>query len=260
MGVNDIITTGAEPLFFLDYFATGKLDTEKAARIIKGIVKGCKEAGCALVGGETAEMPDFYKPEEYDLAGFTVGIVEKEGIVDGSTIKPGDKVIGLASSGFHSNGYTLARKVIFEKLGLRVNSKIKGLKRSLGEELLTPTRIYVKPILSLLKRFRLKGIAHITGGGFVENIPRILPKGCKAVIKKGSWPVPFIFKFLQEAGNIPEMEMFRTFNCGIGMVVVVSREDEPGVLNRLKDLKERAYIIGEVVKRRGGENSIEIMG
>lgn len=259
MGVNDIITTGAEPLFFLDYFATGRLDAERASQVIKGIVRGCKEAGCSLVGGETAEMPDFYKPGEYDLAGFTVGVVERKRIIDGSTIKPGDRIIGLEASGLHSNGYSLARKVIFKKLGLGVNDKVKGLKKPIGEELLTPTRIYVKPVLELLKGFRLKGIAHITGGGFIENIPRVLPKGCKAVIKGGGWPIPFIFRFLQEKGGVSEREMFRTFNCGIGMVIVVSKKDEPGVLKRLKGLKERAYLIGEIVKRRGREEGIEII-
>jgi len=258
MGVNDIITTGAEPLFFLDYFATGKLDVEKASQVIKGIARGCKEAGCSLVGGETAEMPDFYKPGEYDLAGFAVGVVEKKGIVDGSTIEPGDRIIGLASSGLHSNGYSLARKVLFDKLGLGVKDRVDGLKKTIGEELLIPTRIYVKPILKLLKWFKLKGIAHITGGGFVENIPRILPRGCKAVIKRDSWPIPFIFRFLKEKGGISEMEMFRTFNCGIGMVMVVSKKDEPGVLKRLKGLKERTYSLGEVVKRWGKEDAIEI--
>lgn len=259
MGVNDIITSGAEPLSFLDYFATGRLDVERASQVIKGIARGCKEAGCSLVGGETAEMPDFYKPGEYDLAGFTVGVVERKRIIDGSAIRPGDRIIGLASSGLHSNGYSLARQALFDKLGLEVKDRVKGLKKTIGEELLIPTRIYVKPILSLLKRFKLKGIAHITGGGFIENIPRVLPKGCKAVIKKGSWPIPFIFRFLKEKGGIHEMEMFRTFNCGIGMVIAVSKKEEAGVLKGLKELKERAYIIGEIVKRRDGEERVEII-
>ncbi len=259
MGVNDLIVSGAEPLFFLDYFATGRLHATTASEVIKGIAKGCKDAECALVGGETAEMPGFYKDGEYDLAGFAVGIVEKGKIIDGSTIKPGDKIIGLASSGLHSNGYSLARKVIFDKLKLKIGSAVAGLKKSIGEELLTPTRIYVKTIKALQRKFNIKGIAHITGGGFVENIPRILPERCKAVINKQGWEIPFIFRFIQDAGGIPEMEMFRTFNCGIGMVIIVSKDDAPHILKELKTLREKGFLIGEIEKKGKGEDAVLIL-
>ncbi|MBI5875584.1 MAG: phosphoribosylformylglycinamidine cyclo-ligase [Deltaproteobacteria bacterium] len=259
MGVNDVLVSGAEPLFFLDYFATGKLNAKDAAAVIKGIAKGCKEAECALVGGETAEMPGFYKDGEYDLAGFVVGIVEKDKIIDGSGIKPGDKIIGLASSGLHSNGYSLARKVIFDKLKLNAKSKPAGFKKNIGEELLTPTRIYVKTIKALQKDFSLKGIAHITGGGLIENIPRILPDKCKAVIAKKRWKMPAIFKFIQEGGKIAEKEMLRTFNCGIGMVIIVSKKDSDRVVRKLKTLKEKAFLIGEIEKRNGKEEQVSII-
>ena len=259
MGVNDVIVSGAEPLFFLDYFATGKLNAKNAAAVIKGIAKGCKEAECALVGGETAEMPGFYREGEYDLAGFVVGIVEKNKIIDGSAIKPGDIIIGLTSSGLHSNGYSLARKVIFDKLNLKPASRVSGLKRNIGEELLTPTRIYVKTIKAIQKKFHIRGIAHITGGGLIENIPRILPDNCKAVIKKKRWKMPFIFHFIQETGKIAEREMFRTFNCGIGMVLIVAKNDADKVIRKLKTLKEKAFLIGEIEKRCGKENSVVII-
>ena len=197
MCVNDIIVQGAEPLFFLDYLATGKLDPAKAADIVKGISAGCVQAGCALIGGETAEMPGFYADGEYDIAGFTVGVVDRDNLIDGSSITVGNTLIGLASSGLHSNGYSLARKVIFEKMGLKIDSVLPGTGLSVADELLTPTRIYVKSILNLLRDFTINGIAHITGGGLLENIPRVLPQGCKAVIRKGSWPVPPIFDILQ---------------------------------------------------------------
>lgn len=259
MGVNDVIVSGAEPLFFLDYFATGKLNAKSAASVIKGIANGCKEAECALVGGETAEMPGFYKDGEYDLAGFVVGIVEKNKIIDGSDIKPGDKIIGLASSGLHSNGYSLARKVIFDKLRLNAKSKPTGFKKNIGEELLTPTRIYVKTIKALQKKFTIKGIAHITGGGLTENTPRILPHNCKAVIARDSWKMPFIFQFLQHGGSIAEKEMLRTFNCGIGMAIIVSKNDAGRVISRLKALREKAFLIGEIEKKSDKENSVVII-
>lgn len=259
MNVNDIITSGAEPLFFLDYFATGKLNISTAKNVIKGIVNGCEEAGCALIGGETAEMPGIYNQNEYDLAGFAVGVVERKGIISGSSIKPGDSIIGIASSGLHSNGYSLARKVLFDELQLKPESRIAGFKKSLGEELLTPTRIYVKTIMALKKRFAIKGIAHITGGGFIENIPRILPDNYKAVIYKNKWEVSFIFKFIQNGGRFSETEMFRTFNCGIGMVIVVSKGDTNKVITRLKGLREKAYLIGEVAKKNKGESSVIII-
>lgn len=250
MGVNDILVHGAEPLFFLDYLSTGKLRTEKAIEIIKGIVKGCKYAGCTLLGGETAEMPNFYRNGEYDLAGFAVGIVEKKKIIDGSNIRQGELLIGLASSGLHSNGYSLARKVLLEKMNYTVTDRIKGLKRSLGEELLTPTRIYVKTVLKLLQEFNIKGMAHITGGGITENLPRVLPNGLSALIKKGSWRIHPIFNIIQEKGNISEPEMYRTFNMGIGFILVVSEKEVDSTLLKLKRFGEKAYIIGKIEKGR----------
>ncbi|MBI5328940.1 MAG: phosphoribosylformylglycinamidine cyclo-ligase [Deltaproteobacteria bacterium] len=259
MGVNDLIVSGAEPLFFLDYFATGRLNAKNAASVIKGIALGCKEAGCALVGGETAEMPGFYDGGEYDLAGFVVGIVEKDKIIDGSAVKSGDAIIGLSSSGLHSNGYSLARKVLFDKLRLKPESKISGFKRNIGEELLAPTKIYVKAIKAIQKKFNIKGIAHITGGGLIENVPRVMPNNCKAVIYKNRWKMPFIFRFIQDGGKISEIEMFRTFNCGIGMVLIASKDDADGIIRRLKTLKQNAFFIGEIEKRTGKENSVVII-
>lgn len=260
MSVNDILVSGAEPLFFLDYFATGKLDARKAASVVKGIAKGCRMAGCALVGGETAEMPGLYKPGEYDLAGFAVGVVDRKKIIDGRNVKPGDRIIGLASSGLHSNGYSLARKVIFETLGLKADSKPEGFKKDVGSVLLTPTRIYVKPVLKLLEEYNVLAMAHITGGGFTDNIPRVLPKGLKAIIKKNSWPVPPIFALIQKGGSIEDKEMLRTFNCGIGLVLVVRKNDEALVVKRLKELKEKPYTIGEIGVRKGSAPEVEYIG
>lgn len=248
MCVNDIIVQGAEPLFFLDYLATGKLSPEKATEIVKGISDGCVQAGCALIGGETAEMPGMYGDGEYDLAGFTVGVVDNDRIIDGSTITVGDKVIGIASTGLHSNGYSLARKVFFERMGLTVDSLLPELKQPLGLELLTPTRIYVKTILNLLRDFQIKGMAHITGGGLTENLPRVLPRQCQAVIEKASWPKPVIFELLREGGEIEEAEMYRTFNYGIGMALVVPAKEADDVMVRLSGLKEQAFLIGEIAK------------
>ncbi|MFQ5736481.1 MAG: phosphoribosylformylglycinamidine cyclo-ligase [Thermodesulfobacteriota bacterium] len=248
MSVNDILVNGAEPLFFLDYFATGALDARSAAEVVKGVARGCRQAGCALVGGETAEMPGLYRKGEYDLAGFAVGVVERRKIIDGSKIRPGDAVIGLASSGLHSNGYSLARKVVFERLGLKPEDRPVGFSKDIGSTLLAPTRIYVKPVLKLLAESNVLGMAHITGGGFTENIPRVLPKGTKALIKKGSWPVPKVFGLIQQGGGIDASEMLRTFNCGIGFVLVVRGKDAPGVMKRLKALRERPYLIGEIAK------------
>jgi phosphoribosylformylglycinamidine cyclo-ligase len=259
MCVNDIVVQGAEPLFFLDYFATAKLDPEKGAEVVKGIAEGCSMAGCALIGGETAEMPGFYASGEYDLAGFAVGVVDRDSVIDGSSITVGNKLIGIASSGLHSNGYSLARKVIFEKLGLSVRDEIPGLGKTVAEELLTPTRIYVKTILTLLRDFRINGIAHITGGGLLENIPRILPNGCKAVINKNSWVMNDIFLIVQSAGNIDETEMYRTFNCGIGMVLAVPENEAEEVLIRLSGLNERAFVIGEVGKCDVGKEIVELV-
>lgn len=259
MCVNDIIVQGAEPLFFLDYLATGKLDPAKAADIVKGISQGCIQAGCALIGGETAEMPGFYADGEYDIAGFTVGVVDRDNLIDGSSITVGDTLIGIASSGLHSNGYSLARKVIFERMGLGIDSIIPETGKTVADELLTPTKIYVKSVLNLLRDFTINGIAHITGGGLLENIPRILPHGCKAIVRKGSWPTLPIFTILQNAGNIEEAEMHRTLNCGIGMVLAVPGDQTDDILIRLSGLNENAYIIGEVAKCEQGKEIVEMV-
>lgn len=259
MCVNDIVVQGAEPLFFLDYLATGKLHPEKAADIVKGIAEGCQQAGCALIGGETAEMPGFYSEGEYDLAGFTVGVVDRDSIIDGSTITNGNILIGLASSGLHSNGYSLARKIILERMGLKFSDVLPGSTKTVADELLTPTRIYVKTILNLLRDFRISGIAHITGGGLLENIPRILPKGCKAVLRTGTWPVLPIFTLLQQEGNLDQNELFRTFNGGIGMVLAVPEGDADEIMIRLKGLNEQAYVIGSVEKCAAGSEAVEII-
>jgi len=259
MCVNDIIVQGAEPLFFLDYLATGKLDPAKAADIVKGISQGCIQAGCALIGGETAEMPGFYAEGEYDIAGFTVGVVDRDSLIDGSSITVGNTLIGLASSGLHSNGYSLARKVIFERMGLQIDSILPETGTTVADELLTPTRIYVKSVLNLLRDFTINGIAHITGGGLLENIPRVLPQGCKAILRKGSWPTLPIFTILQAAGNIEESEMHRTLNCGIGMVLAVPENQIDDILIRLSGLNEKAYIIGEVAKCEHGKEIVELI-
>lgn len=248
MCVNDIIVQGAEPLFFLDYFATGKLRPKEHADIIKGIAEGCRQSGCALIGGETAEMPSFYGSDEYDLAGFAVGVVEKKKIIDGSRIRPGDQLIGLASSGLHSNGYSLARKVLLEEAGYPLGKIVPGLGRPLGEVLLTPTRIYAKTILALMREFDLRGMAHITGGGITENTPRMLPKGVQAVIVKGTWDIHPIFSLIQEKAGVDDHEMYRDFNMGVGMIVAVPAKQTEAVMKRAKKLGERPYLIGELVK------------
>lgn len=249
MSVNDVVVQGAEPLFFLDYIATGKLLVETSVRIVEGIVKGCQEAGCALIGGETAEMPGFYPDGEYDLAGFCVGVVEADKLIDGSEIRVGDRIIGIASSGLHSNGFSLARRVLFEERRLRTDERPEGLEHPLGIELLTPTRIYVKPVLNLIKNFTVRGIVHITGGGFLDNIPRIVPEPCQAVIRRESWPIPPIFGLIGKLGNIDDNEMFRVFNMGIGMILVVPEKDHAEILDRLDKLGEEAYSIGVIEKR-----------
>jgi len=251
MCVNDILTVGARPLFFLDYFATGKLSVETAATVIKGIAKGCEIAGCALIGGETAEMPDFYDDGEYDLAGFVVGIVGKEKFITGEKIKAGDVILGLASSGIHSNGYSLVRKLFFEILKLKVDDFVEELNGKVYEILLTPTKIYVKPILKLLEEVEVKGIAHITGGGIPGNLVRILPKNVDAVVKKGTWEVLPIFKFIQEKGNVEENEMFKTFNMGIGLCLVVSKENVDKAKEILEREGETVYVIGEIREGSG---------
>ncbi len=248
MCVNDILTSGAEPLFFLDYFATGRLDPEKAVKVIEGIARGCKEAGCSLIGGETAEMPGFYQEGEYDLSGFAVGVVERSGVIDGSGIKEGDSLIGLVSSGLHSNGYSLARKVFFDTRKMNISAYVPDLGTTLGEELLKPTRIYVGAFDSLKDRVMVKGIAHITGGGIPGNLPRILPEGVEALLRKGSWPEPPIFGLIREMGNVPERDMARTFNMGVGCIVAVRSEDSEMALSLLKESGFDSYIIGSIVR------------
>lgn len=259
MCVNDIIVQGAEPLFFLDYLATGSLLPEKAALIVKGIAEGCRQAGCALIGGETAEMPGFYADGEYDVAGFTVGVVDRENIIDGSTIAVGNRLIGIASSGLHSNGYSLARKLIFECLGLSIDSPFPGTGRTVAEELLTPTRIYVRSILNLLKDFKINGIAHITGGGLLENVPRILPRGCQATINLDSWVRPHLFDVLRDAGNVAQNEMYKTFNMGIGMVLVVAETEAEDIIDRLNGMDEQAWIIGKIDSCPEGSECVQLV-
>lgn len=246
MCVNDIIVHGAEPLFFLDYLAVGKLDPEQVATIVRGIAAGCRQAGCALIGGETAEMPGFYASGEYDLAGFAVGVVERKKIIDGRQVKPGHVVIGLPSSGLHSNGYSLARKVLLEKAALRPDTYQPELGKTLGEELLTPTKIYVKTIQHLLSRVPVEAMAHITGGGLPENLPRILPPGLGVRLNKKAWTVPPIFKLLQTLGAVPETEMYRTFNMGIGFVCLVAPEEADKACAVLAEAGEEPVIIGRV--------------
>lgn len=255
MCVNDILTQGAEPLFFLDYFACGKLNVNKAIRVISGISNGCILARCALIGGETAEMPDMYPVNEYDLAGFAVGVVEKDKIINGKSIIPGDVILGISSSGAHSNGYSLIRKIIeTNKIDLytEIDDKL------LCNLIMAPTRIYVNSVLNVIKNFQIKGLAHITGGGLIGNIPRILPDSVKAVLQKNSWKMPTLFSWLQEQGNIDEQEMFRTFNCGIGMTLIVPPEDVDNVMIRLKASGETVWEIGMIESRQNNEQSIII--
>jgi phosphoribosylformylglycinamidine cyclo-ligase len=259
MCVNDIIVCGAKPLFFLDYFATSKLDTEKSTKMVSGIVKGCIEAECSLIGGETAEMPGFYKEGEYDLAGFAVGIVEDSQLIDGSNVTVGDKLIGIASDGLHSNGYSLVRKLLLNQYKMDLEKQVEEIGGVLGEELLRPTRIYVKTVLNLARDFRIGGIAHITGGGITGNLPRVIPKGCKAIVQKGTWNIPSIFPFLQEKGKISEEEMLRTFNNGIGMIFVVRSKEVEDILARLRSLGEKAFVIGEVGKTEREQETIEFV-
>jgi phosphoribosylformylglycinamidine cyclo-ligase len=248
MCVNDIVVGGAEPLFFLDYLACDKVVPEKIEAIVAGIAEGCHQSGCALVGGETAEMPGMYSEGEYDIAGFTVGIVDKSKIINGSSIAPGDTVIGLASSGVHSNGFSLVRKLLLEQQGYDLHDEIEGLNGKLGDVLLEPTKIYVKSVLALLDKVKVKGMAHITGGGFIENIPRVLPDHVNVDIQYGTWPTLPIFQLMQEKGEISNKDMFTTFNMGIGMVIVVDAEHAQTALEVLKEQGEAAYVIGKVTE------------
>lgn len=247
MCVNDIVVCGAEPLFFLDYYATGKLNVEVAADVITGIGTGCKQAGCSLVGGETAEMPGMYSGEDYDLAGFCVGVAEKNNLIDGSKVKAGDKIIGLASSGAHSNGYSLIRKII-EVSQADLNLLIGN--ESLADALLKPTRIYVKSILGLMQQLPVNAISHITGGGLLENIPRVLPNQLSAVINTSSWKMPELFKWLQHAGNVESSEMYRTFNCGVGMIICIDPDCEQQTLQLLRSAGEDAWTVGQIETNR----------
>jgi phosphoribosylformylglycinamidine cyclo-ligase len=251
------VVSGARPLFLLDYFATSRLDQEKAIQVVSGIAKGCVEAECSLIGGETAEMPGFYTEGEYDLAGFAVGIAEDAQLIDGSSVTVGDRLIGIASSGLHSNGYSLVRKVILEHHRMDLGKRVEEIGEVLGEELLRPTRIYVKTVLNLVRDFKIGGIAHITGGGITGNLPRVIPSGCKAIVHKGTWEVPPIFPFLKEKGNISEDEMFKTFNNGIGMILIVKSKEAGEILERLHSMGEKAFLIGEIGKAEKGQDPIE---
>jgi phosphoribosylformylglycinamidine cyclo-ligase len=254
MCVNDLLVTGAEPLFFLDYYATGKLNVDIASSVVTGIGAGCEQSGCALVGGETAEMPGMYEGEDYDLAGFCVGVVEKSGIIDGSSVRIGDALVGIGSSGPHSNGYSLIRKII-DHSGQALDSEFGD--STLGETLLAPTRIYVKPVLNIIKQFQVNALAHITGGGLLENIPRVLPRNTRAVIDSDSWQRPAIFDWLQEQGNVEAREMYRTFNCGIGMVMAVSAEQADSIVDMLHQHGETAMVIGRI--EAGDDNADRVV-
>ena len=256
MSVNDILTLGAEPLFFLDYYACGKLDVKAATQVVRGIAAGCEQAGCALIGGETAEMPGMYPAGEYDLAGFAVGVVEKSKIINGKSIKPGDVILGLASNGAHANGYSLIRKILSTRR-INLSSKLGG--KPLKDLILAPTRIYVKPVLALAKRVPLKGLAHITGGGLVENIPRVLSSGLCARIDKSAWPMPPLFTWLQAQGNVAESEMHRVFNCGIGMIAIVDARNAIKAQMMLNRAGERVWRVGEVVRRAHGGPQIVVV-
>ncbi|MFP1682910.1 phosphoribosylformylglycinamidine cyclo-ligase [Alloalcanivorax sp. C16-1] len=254
MCVNDLVVGGAEPLFFLDYYATGKLDVDTAARVVSGIGEGCEQAGCALIGGETAEMPGMYQGEDYDLAGFCVGVVERDGVLDGSAVAAGDKVIALASSGPHSNGYSLVRRILEQADSTEVDGQ------PVIDLLLAPTRIYVKSLLALIKQVPVHALAHITGGGLTENLPRVLPKGTRAVIDTGAWEWPPVFRWLQEQGQVPAAEMYRTFNCGVGMTVVVPEEAVDQTLALLQAAGETPFLIGEIRASDNDEPEVSLQG
>lgn len=257
MCVNDLVVTGAEPLFFLDYYATGKLNVDVAAAVVAGIGDGCELSGCSLVGGETAEMPGMYEGEDYDLAGFCVGVVEKSEIIDGSKVQAGDALIALTSSGPHSNGYSLIRKII-DVTNADLNQDCGG--KPLADALMEPTRIYVKSVLKLIKESHVNAMAHITGGGLTENIPRVLPDDCKAVIDTKSWALPPVFQWLQRGGNVDIREMYRTFNCGVGMVIAVPASEKDNALSILRAAGENAFVIGSIAKAAGDEHQVELQG
>jgi phosphoribosylformylglycinamidine cyclo-ligase len=256
MGVNDLLVHGAEPLFFLDYIGCARLEPARIEAIVAGVVEGCRQAGCALVGGETAELPDLYAAGEYDLAGFAVGVVEQSGVIDGRHVAPGDRILGLASSGLHSNGYSLARRIVFEVLRLDVDAMLPGTGASVADELLTPTRIYARAARALLGEVEVRAMAHVTGGGITGNLPRVLPAGCRAVVSRSAWSVPAVFATLREAGRVADAEMFRTFNMGIGYVVVVSPERADQAAATLRRAGETVHALGEIV---AGERGVELV-
>jgi len=253
MCVNDILVSGAEPLFFLDYLAVGELEPGQVAEVVKGVALGCRQAGCALIGGETAEMPGFYPSGEYDVAGFVVGIVDRNEIIDGSTIEPGDIILGLPSTGLHSNGFSLARKVFLEEADYPLDKFVPRLGKNLGDALLEPTKIYASLVKKIIAAVNVKGMAHITGGGLTENIPRILPEGRQAIINKDTWPILPVFRLMQELGNIAEEEMYRTFNMGIGMVIIASPQKAQGIIALCHELGEKVYEIGCI-----GEGEVKV--
>ena len=257
MCVNDLVVAGAEPLFFLDYYATGALSVDTAVAVVEGIGRGCELAGCALVGGETAEMPGMYQGEDYDLAGFCVGVVEKSNIIDGSAVRVGDTLIGLASSGAHSNGFSLVRKIL-EISAAELSTDLDG--RTLGAALLEPTRIYVKPLLKLFETLRVNALSHITGGGLLENLPRVLPENCSANIDCQSWDMPAVFRWLQDQGNVIDEEMYRTFNCGVGMVICVADSDAEEAIRLLEASGEQAWRIGQIESAKDGEAPVKLTG
>jgi phosphoribosylformylglycinamidine cyclo-ligase len=255
MGVNDLLVHGAEPLYFLDYIGIGRLDPARVEALVRGVAEGCRRAGCALIGGETAELPDLYGLDEYDLAGFAVGVVERDRILDGAAVKPGDAVLGLASSGLHSNGYSLARRIVFHVLGLRVDAMLPGTGRTVADELLEPTRIYTGAVRGALAAGGVTAMANITGGGLIGNVPRVLPEGCRVVLRRGAWRVPAVFETLQTAGHVSEAEMLRTFNLGVGYVVIAREADADGVRQALQRAGETVWTIGAVVE---GARGVEV--
>ncbi|MBI1734888.1 MAG: phosphoribosylformylglycinamidine cyclo-ligase [Candidatus Rokubacteria bacterium] len=256
MGVNDVVVHGAEPLYFLDYIGTARVDPGRIEAIVRGVAAGCERAGCALVGGETAELPDLYAPGEYDLAGFAVGVVERARIIDGTRVAVGDVVLGLASSGLHSNGYSLARRIVFDVLGLAADGRLPGTRRAVIDELLEPTRIYVRPVLDVIRRVDVRAMAHVTGGGITGNLPRVLPEGRRAIVRRSAWEVPAVFSALQEGGRVSDAEMFRTFNMGIGYVMVVPPADADAATRLLEDRGERVFRLGEIA---AGERAVELV-
>ncbi|WP_028314265.1 phosphoribosylformylglycinamidine cyclo-ligase [Desulfatibacillum aliphaticivorans] len=257
MSVNDILVQGAKPLFFLDYLSMGKLNENTAADIIEGVAEGCRQANCALIGGETAEMPGMYEDGDYDLAGFAVGIADNFKIVDGSDVGQGNVLLGIASTGLHSNGYSLARKVFFDHLDLKVDSYVEDLGMTVGEAMLEPTKIYAEIVRNLIRDIHVNGMAHITGGGIIDNLPRTIPQSCKAIIREGSWEYPAIFPFMKKAGDIDEMEMMRTFNNGIGLVAVIPEPQVQEALELMQAMGEKAYVIGEIAARGENDDRIE---